>query len=110
MTIGVKSTFDLIEDPIQTENSDGTYTTRYLAKLSAPASRLIVQAQGSNLLSLDISRPASNGVSSTMKSEVRKWSDQNTITESFASPSGTYQISVVSKDKEIPRIAQEIEQ
>ena len=107
--IGVNPTFDFIQEPIKTMNDDGSMTTKMIARISSPASRLTIKAQGRNLVSMNISRPSVRGASTTVKQEVRRWADDGSITESFASPSGTYEINIQTKDNVPPRIAHEIE-
>ena len=109
VNVGIKPEFRPVGEPRFIERADGGLITVLTAQMTAPASRLTVQAQGNNLVSLYIARPAQGGVSSTSKMEVRRWSGDNHLTESFANPSGTYEITIQTRDHNRPKIAHEVE-
>lgn len=110
VTFGVIPKLELIHGPVQHHEQDGTFITKYVVKMSAPAARLTVQAQGERLLDLDVSRPTVGGNSMTSKNDYRRWvDDKGFIAESFSSPSGTYEISVKSNSDALPQIAHQVE-
>lgn len=110
LNIGVDPKLELMGTPSTQERTDGTMETSFLVRMTAPASLLTIQAQGDNLLDMRISRPPrGDGVSTTAKTDVRKVRSDNTITESFSNPSGTYEIKITTSDDTMPKIAHEVE-
>ena len=97
--------FKFTRDPVSQKNSDGTFTVTYYGTLTAPASRLSLQAQGKGLLSFEVGQ---TGALSTPKQSVESTRGSGFIGESFYGTPGSYEIRVVTSVDEVPKIAKRV--
>lgn len=89
---------DIVGDWRLPDSPDGIKTWVFQVRLSKPVSRFAMQARSDGLLSLDISRPSDgSGNGSTAKFEVRRFEQPGFREESFASASGEYLITILTR-------------